>query len=978
MTAQRDGVCLKAVRPTVFFVRSAEGLRQGVDLVVRNEGGAMEGGVVVRFGSQEFREGLGTVEPGEGVYRVYVPDIRESMRVAFGLIAGGREQDRCALEWVPQRRWTVYMVPVAHHDFGYTDTIENILRSYDRYYDEVVRLCAETEGFPEESRFRYMAEEAWSVQHFVETQPREVVERFMALAKEGRVEVTALFGNEISGLCGHEEQVRLLYPSFRLKREYGVPVRTAGITDVPGLSWGLVTAMAGAGVRYFFAGLPTYFSWGGREVHPFWDPSAVLRGLPDAFRWEGPDGGQVLVYYQAGYGVWTPAEYEEAVEQLPKMLGGMEEDGCPYDVVRYAYRGGDNQPPDVRASYVAREWNSHWAYPRMVVATNAMFFEHLERQCADVRTFRGELPDTDYVVGALSSARETGVNRITRDRLPSAEKFATVASHVADLPYSDRVLREAYDDLLMYDEHTWGMSPPIGEMQDWNWSDKSRCAYRAAGLTQSVLRSSLRAIADRVGRDQDGRHVLVFNPLSFPRTDVVRVSEWPVEGAFDLVDEETSRVIPYQVVRLENPDAPVPYAAHRYAMGAVNAAYLFELVFVAEAVPSLGYKTYRAIPREAPATFSSCTMADEVNLENRFFRIVLDPETGAIASLYDKDLGRELVDDQAPHRLNQFVARWARTGEEEGPRNVHVRAGQRGPVCASLLVSSEGAGCPRITQEVVLYEHVKRVDFANRVLKDFTPLMEVYFAFPFDIDRPQFRYEGSNSVIEPLRDQFPGSNTDYYTMQHWADVSNDRFGVTFAGVEAHLVEFGGLWPGYVSQAHHGVAPPGFGHAFLEPCELSKGHIYSYVLDSNFRTNFHPAQQGDMLWRYSITTHTGDWQEGKPRDFGWAIGNPLMSLPVDGDNEGALPTAMSFCRVDPPNLLLTALKRAEDGRGIIVRLVETEGRNVRAKITLPFLNLAQAHRTDLVEEDQEVLPLIADSVEATVEPFGICTIRVQET
>lgn len=976
MTAQGEGVCLKAIQPTVFFVRTEEGLKQGVDLVVRNDGEPLEGTVAVRFGSQEFREEIGLVRPGEGAYRVNVPDIRESVSAEFVLLAGGKEQDRHTMAWTPQRRWTVYMVPIAHHDFGYTDTIENVLRSYGGYYDEVLRFCAETDGFPEESRFRYMAEEAWSVQHFVDTRPGDVVERFMERAKEGRIEVPALFGNEISGLCGHEELIRLLYPSFRLKREYGIPVRTAGITDIPGLSWGLASAMAGAGVQYFFAGLPTYFSWGGREVHPFWDPSEVLRGLPDAFWWEGPDGGRVLVYYQAGYGVWTPSEYGEAMEQLPGMLRGMEKAGCPFDVVRYAYRGGDNQPPDVRVSYLAREWNSRWAYPRMVVGTNAMFFEELERQCADVRTFRGELPDTDYVVGALSSARETGVNRITHDRLPSAEKLATVASGVADLAYPDRALREAYDDLLMYDEHTWGMSRPIGEVKDWNWSDKSRCAYRAAGLTQSVIRSSLNAVADRVRRDHDGRHILVFNPLSFSRTDVVRVPDWAVDEAFDLVDEETGEAVPYQIVRLDSPHAPVPYAAHRYAMGEVTPSYLFELVFVAEDVPSLGYKTYRVVPTETPATFPSCTVVDDASLENRFFKVAFDPETGAIASLYDKELERELVDGQAPHRLNQFIARWAKTGEEEGPRNVTLHAGQRGLVYASLLVSSEGAGCPRITQEVVLYEHMKRVDFANRVLKDFTPLMELYFAFPFDIEHPQFRYEGSNSVIEPLRDQFPGSNTDCYTMQHWADVSDGRFGVTFAGVEAHLVEFGGLWPGYVSQAHHGVAPPGFGHAFLKPGELTKGHIYSYVLDSNFRTNFHPAQQGDMLWRYSITTHMGDWRQGRPRDFGWAVGNPLMPVCVDGDSDGALPTSMSFCRVDRRNVLLLTLKRAEDGRGIVMRFIETEGRSVRVTVTLPFLNLTQAHRTNLVEEDQEVLPFTAHSVEVPVEPFGLVTIRVQ--
>ena len=149
----------------------------------------------------------------------------------------------------------------------------------------------------------------------------------------------------------------------------------------------------------------------------------------------------MLVYYQGGYGVWTPSSYQKALNELPDMLGAMEKGGCPFDGARYAYNGSDNQPPEVRLSYIAREWNSRWAYPKIIVATNSMFFEHLEKECSGVRVFKGELPHTDYVVGAISTAKETGINRITHDRLHSAEKFATIASLVSDYPYPAKEAR---------------------------------------------------------------------------------------------------------------------------------------------------------------------------------------------------------------------------------------------------------------------------------------------------------------------------------------------------------------------------------------------------------------------------------------------------------------------------------------------------------------------------------------------------------
>ena len=121
--------------------------------------------------------------------------------------------------------------------------IENVLNDYLRYYEEVLRLCRETDDHPEESRFRYTAEGAWSMIHFLRNGPPELVEEMINRLREGRVEVSALFANEITNMCGHEELVRLIYPSFELKRLYGIPISCASITDIPGLSWGLPTIL---------------------------------------------------------------------------------------------------------------------------------------------------------------------------------------------------------------------------------------------------------------------------------------------------------------------------------------------------------------------------------------------------------------------------------------------------------------------------------------------------------------------------------------------------------------------------------------------------------------------------------------------------------------------------------------------------------------------------------------------------------------
>jgi alpha-mannosidase len=432
----------------------------------------------------------------------------------------------------------------------------------------------------------------------------------------------------------------------------------------------------------------------------------------------------------------------------------------------------------------------------------------------------------------------------------------------------------------------------------------------------------------------------------------------------------------YQVIELDGPLDPMPYAPQRWARGQFEKHELTDLVFVAENVPSMGYKTYRLAPREDKPAAESGTRAVQNSIENRFFKVTLDPRTGAIASLYDKDLSRELVDPQASDRLNQFVAKWVQTGKQEGPSAATIRVGPNGPVCASLISQCSGPGCPQIVQEVVLYDSIKRIDLFNRVLKDSTPLLEVYFAFPFQVEQPKFRFEGTNSVIEPFKDQFPGSNTNYYTVQHWASVSNPTVGITLSPVESHLLEFGGLWPCYVSQAHHGVTPAGFGQPFVKPEQVTKGHMYSFVLDSNFRTNFQPVQQADILFRYSLTSSKSPRANSEHRNFGWAVHNPLIGVVANGGRNGPLEDRISFCRLDQPNVTLVTIKRAEDGQGIIMRLIETDGRPGTATLTMPASAVGKAWQTNLVEENQAGLECTDHSVTVPVRAFGISTVRLQ--
>lgn len=1013
MRTQR--VQVTSAKGTIYFVREADGLKQGYDLTIRNYGRAFHGRLRASWGKCVYESDLGGIDKGESVVRAYIPDLRMPARITFEL--EGADGASITVKHRPQRHWTVHLIQFAHHDPGYTDLPSNVFREMATFYDDLLCFCAETDHFPDDSRFRYTIEQGYSLLYFLEHRPPEVREEMIRRIREGCIEVNAFLANEVTELLGPEEMVRMMYPVFALKREYGIPVLTAEHNDIPGISWGVASALAGAGIRYFSPALPDYFRWGER-YRTFWDEDQVCPGgIPHAFYWAAPTGEKVLFWY-GRQGAGGPVDV--TLSGLPAYLEELEATAYPYDVLRYHVLGGerDNAPPRVEFAYTCREWNARWAYPKLVQSLNSRFFPELEKQLRpDTPTWRGELPGTDYSAAASCTAYPSSLNRVTHDRLLAAERFAAIASETTPYEYPAEAFGEAYFCTLMNDEHAWGLAHPTGPGQDACIAQHCEYAYRAAALAQDALEKSVNEIADHIGRDEDGYYAVVFNPLNWRRTDLAVAAARPMQpcaiwmrpvprsaddapaapailraypvsnrgmvgipmelirDGLEVIDVSTGETVPHEVYEVTGPQAPVPYAAYRYSLGQHHEQEKYDVRFVARDVPAMGYKLYRFAPAKK-RTLKGAVRIESSSLENAFYRVELDPKSGALRSIFDKELGRELVDREADHLANQLVLRSSITAEVVSSGKASVEKGRCAAVSGSLIVKTEAPGYPQITQEIILYSELKRIDIANRLLKDSTPHLETFFAFPFDFDSPIFKYEGSLSVIEPLADQFPGSNTEYYAIQHWADVSDAKCGATLVSIDAPMMQFGGNWPLYISQAHHGFRPPNFEHPFHTRDDIRKGHLYSFVLLNNYRTNFTPFQVGDLLFRYSITSHAGGWKEGRARDFGYGASMPLIHAGLKGPHGGDLPASASWCEVHPENVLLLALKRAEDGRGFVIRLLETEGVDTEASVKLTFVNIQTAWETNLVEENQRVASSSPHEVRVPLKAWGTATLRVE--
>ncbi len=613
------------ITPTPFLTRVDGRRLRLVQVKLRNRA-APSAGTLITEGNPRCSElPLPRIEHGDSTHEVFLEEADHTQTLRFTLRTGTGTGDRRETTCRPPRRWTVHVVQLSHHDAGYTDLPSRVLAQQIKYLDDAVDMAAATRGFPDEAQFRITVEQVWSIDQYLRQAAPARAAAMIDLLKSGHVEVTALFGNMITELCGHEVLARSLYHAARLKREHGIPVVSAEHSDIPGFAWGLCQALVAAGIKIICPALPLYYWWNGEGVPSFWDEEAVFRqrgvggahwdeeggnfgyrGMPGAFWWEAPSGGRVLFWSNNQGG---GADYRADLPGLVQRLGQLESHGYPYEVLRWPVWGGhrDNAPYIEGYAHTIRRWNEQWEYPRLVCSTNARFYADLAKVLpAGLPVWRGDMPGQDYPVGATSTAAATAANRRNHSDLPAAEALATTASAMTDLVCPQATLDAAYTASLWHDEHLWGHSLACGPTMRTTELEKAAHAYRAEALAYDVASKAMARLADSVRLTRDGFYLVVFNPLSRIRTDWITAPLREIDncgsemvptppeadpfgsgflrsalltdrghvhlpseiigGRFDLTDIETGAAVPYQIVDLDSQFGPTPDAAQRLGL----------------------------------------------------------------------------------------------------------------------------------------------------------------------------------------------------------------------------------------------------------------------------------------------------------------------------------------------------------------------------------------------------------------------------
>ena len=376
-------------------------------------------------------------------FELFVPAVSAPRQIVLSVEANGTTRSQNVIV-KPVREVLTYILPMSHHDLGYTDLQANVEDKQARNVALGMELARMTAAYPEGSRFIWNLEALWGVDLFLQRRSEAERAELIEAIRRGQVALSGSYANELTGLCRSEELLELFRFGTQLGQEAGIRVDSAMMSDVPGFTWGTVTAMAQAGIRYFSAA-PNYFDRIGTfmvewQDKPFW--------------WVSPCGQEKVLVWVPWTGYAMSHLNQPGPDWVTRYQDRLDEVGYPYDISHIRWSGhGDNAYPDPEICEFARAWNETYEWPRFAIAWTSTAFAAMEKKYgSQLPTFRGDL--TPYWEdGAGSSALETGISRNAADRLTQAEALLAMKSPAS---YDASAFRAAWRDVLMYSEHTWG------------------------------------------------------------------------------------------------------------------------------------------------------------------------------------------------------------------------------------------------------------------------------------------------------------------------------------------------------------------------------------------------------------------------------------------------------------------------------------------------------------------------------------------
>lgn len=809
----------------------------------------------------------------------------EGGSVQLSVTSGNKELLRKTIEAGAIVPRTLYFIHHSHTDVGYSHLQSEVERIHTQNIYDALEMIEKTRNLPEEARFKYNVEALWDVENFMRKATPQDKQLFVKAVKEGDIGLSAMYGNILTGLSQPEELYHYTEYAKKLEKEYGLKINSAMMSDVPGFAWSLVPALTASGVKYFSSG-PNYLGktnpYLGDRVGNFvknWGDKPVW--------WQSPSGKEKILFWTAGrgysswHGIHPGGVFENGQRKIAEYLDDLTKTNYPYDMVQWRYNiVSDNGPIDPSISKFVDEWNKKYISPKIVLSTNEKMFEVFEKKYGDqLPIVKGDI-SPHWEDGAMSTAREEGINRNSSLKL---QQLTTLYSMLNPTQYNSQSFYEAWRNVILFHEHTWGAfnsitAPDLPFVKD-QWQVKKQFSTDGSSLTNKLEADLLKPITNPASKT-----IAVFNTSSWLRSGAVII---PGTSLGNAVQDASGHTAPLQKLQ----DGT--------------------MVFIAKDVPPLGSANYIII--KAKVSSAKPFSVTNNSISNGKVAVTWDHKTGSITQFTDNNNINYagIFNNQG---LNSY---WYVPGsdpkEAQSNMNVQIKVLENGPVMSKISLISEAPGANKLERILTLFADSDEVGLENIVDKKPIRTKEsVHFGFPFNAEFKNITVDAGYGIMRYLTDQLPGSNMDYWYSRRWVDASFGQKGMQWMVLEAPLIEA-------TEMIDERMVIDNSHKKWKDKGAPGTTNWFSYAMNNYWHTNYKADQEGPVHYRYALRPH-GSFDSVDNEKYASAFTQPLIAVSVDEKFK----VGGSLFKVGNDKIVVTTVTPQED-HSFIIRLYNPDER-----------------------------------------------------
>jgi alpha-mannosidase len=669
--------------------------------------------------------------------------------------------------------------------------------------------------------------------------------------------------------------------------------------------------------------LPQILKKSGLDYYVFMRPGDEEKKLPgNLFWWESEDGSQVLTFkIPYSYGQWYGNDNGSSVE-LQKLIDTekLVKEQC-FDFMGFYGVGNHGGGPTIANLNMIRQLQKEWDNVILIHSSPNQYFDDISKQELCLPVVKDDLQH--HASGCYSAHSETKENnRRSEHQLVTAEKFASVANILLNLPYPKDRLTKAWQNVLFNQFHDIMGGCSVKEAyQD------ARISYgEALNIAGETLNAALQKISWSIdtmknekinlSKEKDwalweagdmGVPLVVFNPHSWELNTPIQVNKL-VKG----ITDEKGNALEVQVVRGSQTNiGSRPEVKDKW-----------DTLFLGR-IPPLGYRVYwiyRDKEFGASGGRTSFKVQDTV-LENEYVRLEIEPDKGYIKSLFDKKNKLQVLNgcgaipvvideshcDTWAHGVFEFHNEVGRF------ENAKVILLEKGPLRSRLRITSEFHDSV-LRQEFIMYRD--RPDIEVRVKLDWREKHKMLkLSFPLNIKNPQAVYEIPYGFIGREADgkEQPG--------QRWLDVSGEH-------TEGEGIRYG---LAVINDSKYSYD--------VKCSDLRLTVVRSPIYADHFGERDEYCEfmdQGTHEFKYLIVPHTSEWRDAGLIRKAFELNDPPIQI-IETYHKGIMPEKLEGIKISCDNVVVSVFKEAEDGNGFILRCFETLGRETTGSIEIPILN-----------------------------------------